>query len=502
MEPIRLKPRMDEHIRLILAECDTHKVTQPEQRAYILATAYHESGLAPIEEFGPDSYFNRYEGKSSLGNTQPGDGLKFRGRGYVQITGRLNYGRYAELTRKPLLEQPELVLEKNLAAFILVHGMANGAFTTKKLGDYVNAEEIDFLGARRVVNGQDRALLIAGYADQFLELLLAGRLGEKREEDAPPAPPFVPAAPAAPVVPMPPVAPSAPVAPAPVAPPPTGADLPDYPGKPVKRGQRDVVGAIQQRLNALQCGPIAVDGDFGAKTEAAVKLLQARSADENGNSLSVDGVVGPRTWWVLFRAGIEPDAADDANAPIAPLPVAPAPVLPPPRPPAPGDGLAKAALDVAGTQLRVREQPLGSNRGPEVDEYLRAVGLNPAAASYPWCVAFVYWCFEEAAQATNRRNPLPVTAGVHDLWHRTPADQKLTAQAALAAPEQVKPGMVFFLDTGGGKGHAGLVVSVKNGMLETIEGNTNDGGSREGIGVFRRTSRTLKGVNLGFARYP
>lgn len=495
MEPIKLKPRMDEHIRLILTECEKHKVTQPEQRAYILATAYHESGLSPIEEFASGE---AYEGRPSLGNTQPGDGKRFKGRGYAQITGRINYTRYAALTGKPLLDQPELVLEKTLAAFILVHGMSTGSFTTKKLADYINAEEVDFLGARRIVNGQDRALLIAGYADQFLDLLQSGRLGDQRQEDAPPAPPFTPATPVAPA-PTTPVspAPATPVSPAPAAPPPKGADLPDYPGKPVKRGQRDVVAAIQKRLNALQCGPIAIDGDFGPRTEAAVRLFQARSADEHGNSLGVDGVVGARTWWALFRAGIEPDADDDANVP------APPPVVPPPRPPVPGDmsALAKMVLDVAGKEVGVLEEPPGSNRGKRVDEYLRAVGLDPAAASYPWCVAFLYWCFDEAAEAVNRRNPLPKTAGVHDLWHRTPPEQRLPAKAALADPQQIRPGMVFFLDTGGGHGHVGLVVSVRGETLETIEGNTNDGGSREGIGVFRRTSRRLSAISLGFARY-
>jgi len=61
--------------------------------------------------------------------------------------------------------------------------------------------------------------------------------------------------------------------------------------------------------------------------------------------------------------------------------------------------------------------------------------------------------------------------------------------------------MVFFIDTGGGKGHAGIVVANRNGRLETIEGNTNDNGSREGIGVFRRTTRSIGSINLGFARY-
>ena len=184
MEPIRLKPEMADDIRLILAECDAQGVTQAEQRAYILGTAYHESGLSPIEEIGPDHYFDRYEFSRGLGNTQPGDGRRYKGRGYVQITGRINYGRYAQLLGKPLLEQPELALDKGIAAFIIVHGMRTGSFTTKKLDDYISLGKVDFRNARRIVNGTDRADLIAGYAEQFLAMLRQG-WPEKKTEQTP-----------------------------------------------------------------------------------------------------------------------------------------------------------------------------------------------------------------------------------------------------------------------------------------------------------------------------
>jgi hypothetical protein len=77
----------------------------------------------------------------------------------------------------------------------------------------------------------------------------------------------------------------------------------------------------------------------------------------------------------------------------------------------------------------------------------------------------------------------------------------VTAAAAQGNPALVKPGMVFFIDTGNSHGHAGIVVDNINSLLETIEGNTNDNGSREGIGVFRRTRRRVDGINLGFAGF-
>lgn len=62
--------------------------------------------------------------------------------------------------------------------------------------------------------------------------------------------------------------------------------------------------------------------------------------------------------------------------------------------------------------------------------------------------------------------------------------------------------MLFFIDAGGGKGHAGLVTEVNGDRLTTIEGNTNNEGSREGIGVFKRTTRKIKMNSLlGYASF-
>ena len=69
-------------------------------------------------------------------------------------------------------------------------------------------------------------------------------------------------------------------------------------------------------------------------------------------------------------------------------------------------------IDIAASQIGVVEQPRGSNRGPEVDVYIRTTGLNPAHDSFPWCVCFLYWVFEQAAKIKRIENPLPKTAGV------------------------------------------------------------------------------------------
>jgi hypothetical protein len=102
---------------------------------------------------------------------------------------------------------------------------------------------------------------------------------------------------------------------------------------------------------------------------------------------------------------------------------------------------------------------------------------------------------------------VPQAASVHIAWEKSsalPAPVRVvTAAQARANPLLVIPGMVFFIDTGGGKGHAGIVVKNVNALLQTIEGNTTDvSGSREGIGVFRRNRRKVFDPSfLGFVQY-
>jgi putative chitinase len=140
--------------------------TDPRHVAYFLATCYHETAhtFAPIVERGSREYFNKYEMRRSLGNIQPGDGYKYRGRGDVQITGRRNYAAFGALLEIPLIDQPELALDPRHSYDIAVFGMLRGLFTGKKLSHYINETQCSYFEARRVVNGLDKAELIAGYA--------------------------------------------------------------------------------------------------------------------------------------------------------------------------------------------------------------------------------------------------------------------------------------------------------------------------------------------------
>lgn len=139
-------------------------------RAYVLATAWHETGpissskhMTPrLEIWGPTAAQNRYEGSTALGNTLPGDGKRFMGRGYVQITGRSNYSKATAATGRDLVANPDLALDPDIAAAIIVSGMTKGWFTGKSMSDFTSYRDM-----RKVVNGTDKADVIAGYADKF-----------------------------------------------------------------------------------------------------------------------------------------------------------------------------------------------------------------------------------------------------------------------------------------------------------------------------------------------
>ena len=148
--------------------------------AYALATAYHETAftMQPIHEFGGNRYFHkRYDitGQHppiarALGNTQPGDGIRFHGRGYVQLTGRRNYTLMGTAFNRDLTTSDAAAdgaLEPALAARIMFRGMENGLFTGKKLADYFRGNVSDWINARRIINRLDRAEKIAQYSKDF-----------------------------------------------------------------------------------------------------------------------------------------------------------------------------------------------------------------------------------------------------------------------------------------------------------------------------------------------
>ena len=161
-----------------------------QEKSYALATAYHESAhtMAAIMERGPRAYFNKYEGRADLGNIHKGDGYLFRGRGLAQITGRRNYTLFG------IHNKPDDALKLDVAVEILYKGMTEGVFTGRKLSDYFGTKKNDPVGARHIINGNDKDLLIAGYYRTFLDAYNTKQ--EEAEVDTPTPPVVVTGTPA------------------------------------------------------------------------------------------------------------------------------------------------------------------------------------------------------------------------------------------------------------------------------------------------------------------
>ena len=167
-----LTAKQVEGMEAILNAWDKGKDQDVRNLAYMLATVYHETAktMQPIEEFGKGKG-RPYGFKIKLSRktyTTP-DKLYF-GRGFVQLTWYENYQMAGKKLKCDLLNYPELALQLDIATEILLKGMYQGWFTGRKLSDYIGVKT-DFVGARRIINGTDKASLIASYANGFLTAL-------------------------------------------------------------------------------------------------------------------------------------------------------------------------------------------------------------------------------------------------------------------------------------------------------------------------------------------
>jgi hypothetical protein len=143
-------------------------------------------------------------------------------------------------------------------------------------------------------------------------------------------------------------------------------------------------------------------------------------------------------------------------------------------------------IQIAISQIGQEEVPRNSNWGtkekPAIIDYLHSVGIDFPAS---WCMAFVYWCVLQSKPV----NSLIRTGGVLRQWN------EISPKYKVYTPQ---PGDIFIQDHGHGLGHTGIVESVEGDVIHTIEGNTNDTGSREGYEVCRRTRNI--GTCKGFIR--
>jgi putative chitinase len=183
-------------------EQDPH-ITDLRHAAYMLATTMHETAFIyrPIHEYGSRSYFiNRYGGQTALGkrlgNDTPEEGALYAGVGFVQLTGEDNFERLEADLRREYSEaiarfeartgrkfdltvgdqpndtsDPNNAMDPEIAYCIMSYGMRHGRFTGRKLFHYFTGKLTDWINARKIINGLDKAQRIATYGQQFYRIL-------------------------------------------------------------------------------------------------------------------------------------------------------------------------------------------------------------------------------------------------------------------------------------------------------------------------------------------
>jgi predicted chitinase len=238
-------------IQQAMAEFD---ITSYLRETAFLAQLAHESAeLRYMEEIASGA---AYEGRANLGNTQPGDGKRYKGRGPIQLTGRANYTKYGQLLGLDLVHNPTIAATKEVGFRI-----AGQYWKLNGLNELADAQNFKLI-TKRINGGYN------GLDDRIKYYERAKRVLNKDDDGTPRGPLST--------------SPSA------------SSDIARCPNPYLRPGSRgNSVRSLQQRLNDIGYN-VSVDGNFGPGTCAAVKACQGK------NRLSDDGIVGPKTWAALW----------------------------------------------------------------------------------------------------------------------------------------------------------------------------------------------------------
>lgn len=163
----KLTIQQTQNLEFFLSKFEEDGWTDFRLIAYVLATVKHETA----DTFAPIKEYRSRVGSKGRANQDRYWLSGFYGRGYVQLTWKKNYETLGKKLGVDLTANPNLALKPEIAYEILVIGMLQGLFTGQKLSDYINKNKTDYVNARRIVNGTDKADLIAGYAKKLENIL-------------------------------------------------------------------------------------------------------------------------------------------------------------------------------------------------------------------------------------------------------------------------------------------------------------------------------------------
>ncbi|MCA1748522.1 MAG: peptidoglycan-binding protein [Parasphingopyxis sp.] len=223
-----------------------YQIDTPLRIAHFIAQIAHESdGFCTTQEYASGA---AYEGRSDLGNNQPGDGKRFKGRGLLQLTGRANYRRVGGIIGIDLEKDPERAADPATSLVIACEYWKNW----RNRGINPLCDRDDLIAVTKAVNGGLRGLddrrHYLGRAKTAIARIGGIVVGAGQSPSARPV---------------------------------------------LRRGSRGAPVAELQALLRKNGYPIATDGDFGPATETVVKHFQTRK------KLTADGIVGQKTWDAL-----------------------------------------------------------------------------------------------------------------------------------------------------------------------------------------------------------
>ncbi len=223
----------------------------------------------------------------------------------------------------------------------------------------------------------------------------------------------------------------------------------------LRKGDQGAPVRLLQQLLQQRGYAADLNGSFDTKTWQALRAFQTQNLDQHGQPLVVDGVAGPLTWWSLQHP--KPFIKTPTAVEYTVLPANG------------GSTLGRAALAAAIGELKANAREIGgNNRGAFVRKYLAPAGIDEGNS---WCAGFVSWCFMQAAGGSKAAMPFAYTPSARTLlaefkqqgWSNAPGSSYLPLPGDIVVWWRVS--------LAGWQGHTGLVHSVQDGMLYTIEGN-------------------------------
>jgi hypothetical protein len=225
---------------------------------------------------------------------------------------------------------------------------------------------------------------------------------------------------------------------------------------PYKRGDNAPKVKLIQEWLCLHGVQVSTDGDFGPASDAAVKQFQKQA------KLKPDGVVGPKTFAKLIKP------MSDALKPIA------------------ATGKSLGQMVVLYAQQHFRQSPReigGQNRGPWVRLYMD----GNEGEQWAWCGGFTCFVLKQAAATLEVTLPIVASFSCDSLAASAKQRKVFLSEASASDRAKLAPGSFFLLRrTPTDWVHTGIVTNVAAETIRTIEGNTNDDGSREGYEVCQR----------------